>query len=138
MIPGEVSLVTDLRSSDQASLATMAQGAVAAARQAAYDEGVEAAISTILDQAPIAFDARVRSLIGAVVARLGGEERELSSQAGHDAVHMQSFAPSGMIFVRCRDGISHNPAEYATPDDAALAAQALLESVLAADLWPAP
>lgn len=138
VIPGEVALVTDLRSSDRASLATMAQGAAAAARQAAYDEGVEVEIDTILDQAPIAFDARVRGLIGQVMAGLGGEERELSSQAGHDAVHMQSFAPSGMIFVRCRGGVSHNPGEYATPDDAALAAQALLDSVLAADLWPAP
>lgn len=138
VIPGEVAAVTDLRSADHASLATMARSAAAAAQQAAYDEGVEVEISTILDQAPIAFDGRVRALIGAVVAGLGGEERELSSQAGHDAVHMQSCAPSGMIFVRCRGGVSHHAAEYAAPEDAALAAQALLHSVLAADLWPAP
>jgi len=50
----------------------------------------------------------------------------LLSGAGHDAMAMAEVAPVGMIFVRCRGGVSHNPAEYAAPEDVARAAHALL------------
>ena len=47
------------------------------------------------------------------------------SGAGHDAVAMASVAPVGMIFVRCRGGVSHHPDEYAAPDDVGSAVSAL-------------
>jgi acetylornithine deacetylase/succinyl-diaminopimelate desuccinylase-like protein len=49
----------------------------------------------------------------------------LLSGAGHDAMAMAEVAPVGMVFVRCRDGVSHNPAEYAAPEDVARATHAL-------------
>ena len=54
---------------------------------------------------------------------------ELSSGAGHDAMIMARLCPSGMIFLRCKDGISHNPAESITVEDADLGVQAMLEAV---------
>jgi allantoate deiminase len=87
----------------------------------------------MLDQAPVQFDARVRAALSQAVRRVGGDGRELSSQAGHDAVHLQTLAPAGILFVRCADGISHRPEEAVMPQDAALAAQALLETVLILD-----
>ena len=67
----------------------------------------------------------VESLGGAVAAE-GFEVRELPSGAGHDAMAMAHLTDVGMLFVRCKDGISHHPAESMTEADAAAAARVLL------------
>jgi allantoate deiminase len=53
----------------------------------------------------------------------------LPSGAGHDAVAMAALCPVAMMFVRCKGGISHNPAESITVEDADRAARVLLETV---------
>lgn len=53
----------------------------------------------------------------------------LSSGAGHDTVQLSRLTPSAMMFVRCRGGISHNPAEYATSADAEAALKVLLRTL---------
>lgn len=58
---------------------------------------------------------------------------EMMSGAGHDSVYASHCCPSSMIFVPCREGISHNPAEFCSEDDCALGAQVLLQSVLRFD-----
>ena len=67
----------------------------------------------------------MRSLGRAVEAE-GLEVRELPSGAGHDAMAMAHLTDIGMLFVRCKDGISHHPAESMTEADAAVAARVLL------------
>ncbi|KAI9820633.1 MAG: hypothetical protein M1827_005002 [Pycnora praestabilis] len=64
-----------------------------------------------------------------------GEEMVLrmTSGAGHDSVYTSRWAPTSMIFVPCRDGVSHNPAEYCKPEDCANGAQVLLGAVLRYD-----
>jgi N-carbamoyl-L-amino-acid hydrolase len=133
VVPGEVTVVTDLRSADPAVLAGLAHDAAQAARAAAGKEGVAVEIGTMLDQAPISFAPEIRATLRLVVAQLGGLEGELDSQAGHDAVHLGALAPAGMLFVRCADGLSHCPEESVTPEDAAVAAEALLQAILALD-----
>ena len=49
--------------------------------------------------------------------------------AGHDAMHMAKLAPASMLFVPCKGGISHNPAEYADNEDICLAIEILAEAV---------
>ncbi len=133
VIPGAVTAVTDLRAGDPAILAALVAGAASAAEDAGAREGVRVSVSTVLDQAPVVFDARVRTALAAAVREVGGNGRELPSGAGHDAVHLGAVAPAGMLFVRCAGGVSHNPAESMTPEDTALAANALLRAVLALD-----
>ena len=58
---------------------------------------------------------------------------EMTSGAGHDSVYTSKRCPTSMIFVPCRDGFSHNPAEYCKPEDCAIGAQVLLGSVLRYD-----
>lgn len=53
----------------------------------------------------------------------------LVSGAGHDAMVMANITRMGMVFVRCRDGISHSPAEYVAPEDVAAAVTALYEYI---------
>jgi N-carbamoyl-L-amino-acid hydrolase len=52
------------------------------------------------------------------------------SGAGHDAVHVSRLAPTGMVFIPCQDGISHNEAESVTAEDAAAGANVLLHAIL--------
>ena len=63
------------------------------------------------------------------MAATGFDRIELPSGAGHDAVALSRICPVAMLFVRCRDGISHNPAELSRFDDVALAARVLEELV---------
>ena len=68
---------------------------------------------------------------------LGGEHGNLTqamiSGAGHDSVFTSHRVPTSMIFVPCKDGVSHNPAEYCSPEDCANGAQVLMGAVLRYD-----
>ncbi|KAI8656428.1 M20-dimer domain-containing protein [Fusarium sp. Ph1] len=59
--------------------------------------------------------------------------RDMTSGAGHDAAHANLRCPAGMVFVSSKGGISHNPVEYTSPEDCAIGAEVLLQSVLRYD-----
>ncbi len=82
------------------------------------------------DSAPC--DPGLRAKLHAAAAAAGNREvPDLLSGAGHDGAHMTALCGYAMLFVRCRDGISHNPAESVRPSDLA-AAQAVLSDFLRA------
>ena len=60
----------------------------------------------------------------------GYDQMDIVSGAGHDAVYIAKIAPTGMIFIPCENGISHNEIENATPTDCAAGCQILLQAVL--------
>ena len=66
-------------------------------------------------------------------AILLGKDITLTKTSGHDSVFTSRRSPTSMIFVPCRDGISHNPAEYCAPEDCANGAQVLMGSLLRFD-----
>jgi acetylornithine deacetylase/succinyl-diaminopimelate desuccinylase-like protein len=59
--------------------------------------------------------------------------RDMVSGAGHDSVYTSRRCPTSMIFVPCRNGVSHNPEEFTSPEDCAIGAEVLLQSVLRYD-----
>lgn len=65
----------------------------------------------------------------AAVTAVGGEPVRLASSGGHDGTAMAKLCPIGMLFLRCRGGISHNPAEYASLADMGLAVAALIRFI---------
>ncbi|EOD42909.1 putative n-carbamoyl-l-amino acid hydrolase protein [Neofusicoccum parvum UCRNP2] len=70
----------------------------------------------------------------AAVEEVGEEQvMEMKSKAGHDSAWTSRVVPTTMIFVPSRDGISHNPNEYTSPEHCSLGAQVLLDAVLAYD-----
>jgi acetylornithine deacetylase/succinyl-diaminopimelate desuccinylase-like protein len=79
------------------------------------------------------FDARGIACVRDAAAARGLAARDLSSGAGHDSVHASRRCPTTMVFVPCRAGVSHNPEEYATPEDCAAGTQVLMDSVLRYD-----
>jgi N-carbamoyl-L-amino-acid hydrolase len=82
---------------------------------------------------PAPTDERMRNIIVAAAEGLNLSYEVMPSGAGHDAQDMTHIAPTGMIFVPSRDGISHSPEEYTSPEDMANGAKVLLETVLAID-----
>ncbi|KKY16863.1 putative n-carbamoyl-l-amino acid [Phaeomoniella chlamydospora] len=59
--------------------------------------------------------------------------KTLVSSVGHDSVYTSKRVPTAMLFTRCRDGVSHNPAEYTTPEDCAASAEVMLGAYLRYD-----
>jgi len=103
----------------------------AEAEAIAAEEGLVLALEERFRIAAQPFDPACVGLVRDAAARLGLSAMEIVSGAGHDAVHVAPVVPSAMIFVPCRDGLSHNEAESIEPGEAADGAAVLLEAVLA-------
>ena len=118
VIPGRVTLSLDVRHADdgirEAARERLLRGATAIAQR----RGVEATYSVVQETPAVACDA---ALTDALAAAAGGDVPRLPSGAGHDAAVMSHLAPVAMLFVRCKGGISHNPAESVTAADVATA-----------------
>jgi N-carbamoyl-L-amino-acid hydrolase len=76
---------------------------------------------------PTDFDPMVVDLVRARTNALKLTNMDMPSGAGHDAMHIAHLCPTGMIFVPCERGISHNEIENATPQDLAVGARVLVE-----------
>ena len=74
----------------------------------------------------------VKAVTEAVASALGLDSGELTQEmvsgAGHDSVYTSKHVPTNMIFVPCRDGVSHNPAKYTSPENCALGVQVLFQA----------
>jgi N-carbamoyl-L-amino-acid hydrolase len=78
-------------------------------------------------------DERIRQIIAGAADELGLAWKSMPSGAGHDAQDMARIAPTGMIFVPSRGGISHSPEEFTSRQDMANGANVLLQTVLRID-----
>ena len=92
--------------------------------------GVEISVNRILDFNPVPFNQKIFSTIKKNADQLGLQNLDIVSGAGHDAVNIQKIAPSGMIFIPCKDGISHNEAEHAESKHVAAGANVLLQTII--------
>ncbi len=130
-IPGRVFFTVDFRHPDDALLTQMdGELRQACAEAAARSGGLDVAVKEFWHFPPTPFDpALVAAVRDAAVAQ-GCPHQDIISGAGHDAVYMARVAPSAMVFVPCRDGISHNEVEDATPDDLAAGCAVLFNAIL--------
>jgi beta-ureidopropionase / N-carbamoyl-L-amino-acid hydrolase len=88
----------------------------------------EVSVRELLHEAPLAFPDPVQARIRAAAERLRIPHMQLPSPAGHDARYLHYVCPTGMIFIPCKDGISHNERESITPGDATAGARVLTET----------
>jgi len=130
VVPGEVFLTIDLRHPETAALNQMESDIAAAAEAIGSDLGLEVAIDNIWHQPPVRFDQDCISAVRNAAAASGCSTRDIVSGAGHDAAYITRVAPTAMIFVPCRGGISHNEAEFSSKEQCAAGAQVLLQAVL--------
>ena len=129
VIPGRVEFTIDMRGPADAVRKRAHAALLRQLKDIAKARRVSVDIDTYQENAAVALDERVIEAATEAIAACGHELARLSSGAGHDAGIMQKHCPSGMIFLRCKDGISHNPAELITVDDADLGVVAILETL---------
>jgi allantoate deiminase len=79
--------------------------------------GVQADVQIGYEAPSSVSDVALSDGLAASIERFGLTVRRLPSGAGHDAMAFRGRIPFAMLFVRCRGGVSHNPAEYAAPED---------------------
>ncbi|OYW39172.1 MAG: Zn-dependent hydrolase, partial [Azorhizobium sp. 12-66-6] len=133
VIPGEVFLTIEMRHPDQDVLDAMHEELCAKIEAAISALGLTLQLDCILNAPPVHFDETLVSTIRAAAETLGYGHRDIVSGAGHDAAYVARVAPTTMVFVPCKDGISHNEAEDTSPADCAAGAAVLLNAVLAFD-----
>ncbi|WP_404338579.1 allantoate amidohydrolase [Sphingomonas sp. MMS12-HWE2-04] len=126
VIPGRVTFTLDIRAGERIRRDAAAQAILA--RFAAIAEARRVAIATqqTNDLAASPCDAALSDLLAASVAAQGIAPLRLVSGAGHDAMILAALCPTAMLFVRCKGGVSHNPAEHVAPQDAEIALQVML------------
>jgi acetylornithine deacetylase/succinyl-diaminopimelate desuccinylase-like protein len=122
VIPGEVTLSLDVRSPDDAQRRDACERLLAAAKDAGRRRNVEVGVAAVSERAAVACSSRITALLREAVGR---DAVEIASGAGHDGVYMSEIADIAMLFVRCKAGISHNPAESVTAGDVAVAIDVL-------------
>ncbi len=129
VIPGHVQFSIDIRSPDDARRAAaridleQLIGAIAAAR------GVSVSVAIPHDASAFACDRSIIADLKKAVEAVGVPPRLLPSGAGHDTMVMGKLCRAGMLFVRCKGGVSHNPLESITVEDCALGLKALTRFV---------
>jgi N-carbamoyl-L-amino-acid hydrolase len=130
VIPGAVFLTSEFRNPDAEKLAEMDGAFRARVAEIGRNSSVEYDLKVVFDSPPIAFDESCVAAVRDAAKRLGYSHLDIVSGAGHDACNIARVAPTAMIFVPCRDGISHNEAEFSSKEQCAKGAQVLLQAVL--------
>ena len=131
VIPGLVSMSVDLRHPSDASLAAMDEQLRASARTIANGLHLRLELEQVAQFPACRFDSGCVEQVRDAARMLGYAHREIVSGAGHDAIYVARVAPTAMIFIPCKDGISHNEIEDARPDHVEAGANVLLHAVLA-------
>ncbi len=130
VIPGEIAFTVDARSADAAILAELDTRIRAAAAEIAAKRKVEVTLDAVWRKEPTHFDKTLVGAVATAAETLGYASRRITSGAGHDACNLNTKIPAAMIFVPCKDGVSHNELEDATQADCAAGANVLLHTVL--------
>ena len=127
-VASHVLFSVDMRHPDPRRIDELGAAVESLARRAAQFCAVK--VTPTLHDDPCVFDAQVTNAIEDAAKKLGLPYMRLSSGASHDAMYMARMCPTGMIFVPCEKGVSHNEAENATPADLAAGARVLTAALI--------
>jgi N-carbamoyl-L-amino-acid hydrolase len=130
VVAGSVRLLVDVRGAGLDSPGELVARAREVAGSAVSGTGIEVAID---DQpwkyGPVAFDGELLGVLRDAAGRSGASSLNMVSPAGHDAGYVAAKVPTAMLFVPCRDGLSHHPAEWAEPEHLELACRVLADAL---------
>jgi N-carbamoyl-L-amino-acid hydrolase len=130
VIPGSVKFSIDLRNATDALVDQMADEVKAYAAQLSQDTGLAIEITLVSSYPAQVFHADCVDAVARAAQKLGYSNMAAVSGAGHDAIYMAQLAPAGMIFIPCKDGISHNEIESAEPEHITAGCNVLLHAML--------
>ncbi len=130
VVPGRVELTIDLRHPETGPLQAMGQHVQQRLNRVCSERGLSGALREIWYAPPTSFHADCVDTIRRATDRLGLPHMDMISGAGHDAKYLAQICPTAMIFIPCKDGISHNEIEDATTKDVAAGCNVLLQALV--------
>ncbi|BBL25391.1 MULTISPECIES: Zn-dependent hydrolase [Comamonas] len=130
VIPGQVKFSIDLRNASDADCDAMDADIRAVAARISQASGLPIEITLVSNYPAQPFHADCVDAVARAAKALGYSHMPAVSGAGHDAVYMARLAPAGMVFIPCKDGISHNEIEDATPADITAGCNVLMHAML--------
>ena len=130
VIPGRVTFSIDLRNATADTLAAMNRELKDFIDATSRESGLDILLQEVSHYPPCPFHPDCVGAVREAVARLGYSTMDVVSGAGHDAIYAARVAPAGMIFVPCKDGVSHNEIEDADPAHLEAGANVLLHAML--------
>jgi N-carbamoyl-L-amino-acid hydrolase len=131
VIPGEIAFTVDVRSPEAETLAAIDRDLQAAIADIAVRRNVAMTLTAIWKKPPTVFNPKLVDAVENATKTIGYTHRRITSGAGHDACNLANVVPAAMIFVPCKDGVSHNELEDATQADCTAGANVLMHTVLA-------
>lgn len=125
VIPGEANLSLDLRHPDDTARERLREHFRQRAEEIADSRGCGLQWQVRQETPAVRMDQDLSGLLGKAVEGTGASVRQLPSGAGHDAAQMATLIPAAMLFVRCKEGVSHNPVESVANEDVGVAIQVM-------------
>ncbi len=133
VIPGKVIMSLEIRDLSEEKISMVFERIKQHAGLLEKDTGTKIAFVQSLDVIPAMTDKNIQNRIAEATKNIGFTYKYMPSGAGHDSQDMAKIAPTGMIFIPSKNGISHSPKEYSSKEDMANGASVLLHTILAID-----
>ncbi|MBC7803789.1 MAG: M20 family metallo-hydrolase [Candidatus Parcubacteria bacterium] len=129
-VPGRVHFTIDLRHPDEDLLQSFATRIHELAQKIAREKNCGAAVQDVSAVKPVKFPLEMVELVRTATEAEGAKHLSFPSGAGHDAMYLDRMCPTGMVFVPCLRGVSHNEAESATAADLAVGTRVLARAIV--------
>lgn len=134
VIPGEVEWTVDIRDLDVNQRNQLEKDIKQFAETIAANRQLQLHVTELQRVEPVLCDSTIQEAIKESILEIGENVVSLPSGAGHDAMQFKDCFPIGMIFVRSKDGISHNPKEFSSKEDIEKAAEVLYKTIIKLDV----
>ncbi|SUT92057.1 allantoate amidohydrolase [[Actinobacillus] rossii] len=130
VVPGYAELLVDIRGTHIDARDSVFEDLQQQIQRVAAERGLEIELQLISKDKPVQLDAQMVELLTNITQDLGYSYEVMPSGAGHDAMHLATLCPTGMIFVPSHLGISHNPLEFTSLEDIEAGIRVLQQAIL--------
>lgn len=129
VVPGRVKMGLDIRGVDKDSIDRIDDEIVKFVDEVCKKRDLNYELDNISKAIPVKLDEELKNELSEIATKLGIEHKIMNSGAGHDAMKFWDIAPTGMVFIPCRDGVSHNKAEEIDHEDIILGSKIIFEEL---------
>ena len=129
VVPGRVKMGLDIRGVDKDSIDRIDDEIVKFVDEVCKKRNLNYELDNISKAIPVKLDENLKNELSEVATKLGIEHKIMNSGAGHDAMKFWDIAPTGMVFIPCKDGVSHNKAEEIDYEDIILGSKIIFEEL---------
>ena len=129
VVPGRVKMGLDIRGVEKDSIDRIDDEIVKFVDEVCKKRNLNYELDNISKAIPVKLDENLKNELSEVATKLGVEHKIMNSGAGHDAMKFWDIAPTGMVFIPCKDGVSHNKAEEIDYEDIILGSKIIFEEL---------